>query len=150
MLDSGGMCLAGVGAAMNELTALAATSEMAPAAQRGTYVSFLMLTILPFMPCVLYGQLIAHHSSWRYVGIIPGVWNALGFIMTAAFYFPPPRPNALGLSRREILGRIDYGGGLLFISGTIVFLAGLQWGGYQVRAIRQNSLDLLRLQTLTY
>lgn len=32
----------------------------------------------------------------------------------------------------QVLKEIDYVGGLLSISGMILFLAGLQWGGYQV------------------
>jgi hypothetical protein len=51
--------------------------------------------------------------------------------MTIAFYFPPPRINSLGLSKAEIISRIDFVGGFLSISGLILFLAGLQWGGYQ-------------------
>lgn len=39
----------------------------------------------------------------------------------------------MGLSRREIISQIDFVGGLLSISGMIMFMAGMQWGGYQVR-----------------
>lgn len=35
----------------------------------------------------------------------------------------------------QVLKEIDYIGGLLSISGMILFLAGLQWGGYQVRPL---------------
>lgn len=48
-----GMVFAGVGAGINELTALAVTSELAPTAQRGKYVAVLIFTILPFLPSVL-------------------------------------------------------------------------------------------------
>jgi hypothetical protein len=51
--------------------------------------------------------------------------------MTAAFYFPPPRVNSQGLSRTEVLKQIDYVGGLLSISGMLLFMMGMQWGGYQ-------------------
>jgi len=51
--------------------------------------------------------------------------------MTLFFYFPPPRINTLGKSKMQVLKEIDYIGGLLSISGMILFLAGLQWGGYQ-------------------
>lgn len=43
------MALAGVGAGINELTALAATSELAPTRKRGKYVAVLIFTILPFV-----------------------------------------------------------------------------------------------------
>ncbi|KAK5288810.1 hypothetical protein LTR16_003256, partial [Cryomyces antarcticus] len=64
-----GMVFAGVGAGINELTALAATSEMAPTRKRGKYVAVLVFTIVPFCPSVLWAQLIAYYSNWRYIGV---------------------------------------------------------------------------------
>ncbi|KAF4446727.1 putative MFS drug efflux pump [Fusarium austroafricanum] len=126
----GGMVFAGVGAGINELTALAATSEMAPTAQRGKYVSVLIFTIVPFCPSVLWAQLIAAYSSWRYIGLFCALWAFVGLVLTAIFYFPPPRTNSEGLTRAEIIKRIDFVGGGLSISGMILFMAGMQWGGY--------------------
>lgn len=127
----GGMTLAGIGAGINELTALAATSEMAPTAKRGKYVAVLIFTIIPFCPSVLWGQLIAYHAGWRYCGLLCGIWAAIGFVLTLFFYFPPPRVNSLGLTKKEIISQIDFVGGILSISGMILFMAGMQWGGYQ-------------------
>jgi hypothetical protein len=45
------------------------------------------------------------------------------------FYRPPPRANSLGLTKREIVKRIDFIGGILSIGGFSTFLLGLQWGG---------------------
>ena len=61
----GGQVFNGVGAGINELTALAATSEMAPTKKRGLYVGALIFSIIPFTPSVLYAQLIAYYGSWR-------------------------------------------------------------------------------------
>lgn len=127
------MAIAGAGAGINELTALAATSEMAPTRKRGVYVAVLIFSIVPFCPSVLYAQLIAYYSDWRYVGAFCGAWNGFGLLVTIFFYFPPPRDNSLGLSRKEIISRVDFVGGFLSITGLIVFLAGMQWGGYMVR-----------------
>ncbi|KAK4901224.1 hypothetical protein LTR27_001781 [Elasticomyces elasticus] len=128
-----GMVFAGIGAGINELTALAVTSELAPTAKRGKYVAILIFTIIPFCPSVLYGQLIAskYPSAWRWVGLLCSVYNFIGLLLTAIFYFPPPRVNSQGLSRREILGQIDWVGGALSIPGMLLFMMGLQWGGYQ-------------------
>ncbi|ROV89507.1 hypothetical protein VSDG_08520 [Cytospora chrysosperma] len=126
----GGMVFAGIGAGINELTALAATSEIAPVAQRGTYVGILVFTIVPFCPSVLYGQLISYYSSWRYIGLFCALWAFIGLVLTALFYFPPPQTNTDGMSRREILLKTDLVGGLLSVSGLILFMAGMQWGGY--------------------
>ncbi|KAA8906716.1 putative MFS drug efflux pump [Sphaerosporella brunnea] len=127
----GGMALSGVGAGINELTALAATSELAPTHKRGTYVAILIFTIVPFCPSILWGQLIAAKHGWRYIGLLCGVWGAIGFFATLFFYFPPSRPNSTGLTRRQTLARIDFVGGFLSIGGMVLFMAGMQWGGYQ-------------------
>jgi len=127
----GGMVLAGIGAGINELTALAATAELAPTSKRGKYVAVLVFTILPFCPSVLWAQLIAAHSTWRYVGLLCGLWAFIGVVLTVVFYHPPPRVNSVGLSNAEILKRTDFIGGFLSVAGFILFLAGLQWGGYQ-------------------
>jgi hypothetical protein len=126
------MALAGVGAGINELTALAATSELAPTAKRGKYVAVLIFTILPFCPSVLWAQLIAAHAGWRYIGLLCGLWATVGFVMTAIFYFPPPRVNSTGLTRREVIQQIPFVSGFLSIVGMILFIAGLLWGGYMV------------------
>jgi hypothetical protein len=126
------MVFNGVGAGINELTALAATSEIAPTRKRGLYVSCLIFTIVPFVPSVLYAQLIAYYSTWRYIGVICGVWCFLGVALTALFYFPPPRVNSKDLNSAQIIKEIDWLGGLLSISGILLFIMGLQWGGYQV------------------
>ncbi|KAL2871532.1 putative MFS drug efflux pump [Aspergillus lucknowensis] len=126
-----GMAIAGAGAGINELTALAATSEMAPTRKRGKYVAVLIFTIAPFAPSVLWAQLIADAGSWRHVSVFCAGWSGLGLIITALFYFPPPRVNSEGLSRAEIISRIDFVGGFLSIVGLILFMAGMQWGGYQ-------------------
>jgi MFS family permease len=124
------MVFNGVGAGINELTALAATSEIAPTRKRGIYVSALIFTIIPFVPSVLYAQLIAYYSSWRYIGVICCVWSALGVALTAIFYFPPPRVNTKGYSRAQILQEIDWIGGVLSITGVCLLITGLQYGGY--------------------
>jgi MFS family permease len=115
----GGMVFAGIGAGINELTALAVTSELAPTAKRGKYVAILIFTIIPFCPSVLWGQLIASKYSWRWIGCLCGVYNFVGLALTAVFYFPPPRINSQGMSRREVLSQIDYVGGLLSIAGMV-------------------------------
>lgn len=121
----GGMALAGVGAGINELTALAVTSELAPTRKRGIYVAILVFTIVPFCPSVLWGQLIATRHGWRYCGALCGAWAAFGFLMTLIFYFPPPRVNSQGLPRREVIRQIDFVGGFLSVAGMLLFMAGL-------------------------
>lgn len=132
LLHPGGMTIAGVGAGINELTAFAATAELAPTRKRGKYIAVMIFSIIPFCPSVLYAQLIASKAGWRYCGVLCAVWAAVGLIMTVFFYFPPPRVNSQGLTRRDMIRRIDVTGGFLSISGMILFMSGMQWGGYQV------------------
>jgi hypothetical protein len=51
--------------------------------------------------------------------------------MAAIFYFPPPRINSSGLTKKEIIAQIDFVGGFLSVTGVLLFLAALIWGGYQ-------------------
>lgn len=134
------MSLAGVGAGINELTALAVTSELAPTRKRGTYVAFLVcrlnrpnsvsqssclvVTIIPWCPSVLWAQLIASNSGWRMCGALCGAYNAFGLLMTILFYHPPPRVNSQGLTKKEVLAQIDFVGGFLSIAGMLLFMAG--------------------------
>lgn len=118
------MAIAGAGAGINELTALAVTGELAPTRKRGIYVALLVFSILPFAPSILWAQLIAYHAGWRYCGALCGAWAGVGFIVTAAFYFPSPRANSQGLTKKEVISRIDYVGGFLSIVGMVLFMTG--------------------------
>jgi hypothetical protein len=46
--------------------------------------------------------------------------------MTAIFYHPPPRAMTATMSRKKILRRIDYVGGLLSIDGFLLFMMAMQ------------------------
>ncbi|KAL1636077.1 hypothetical protein SLS56_001429 [Neofusicoccum ribis] len=124
-----GEVLAGVGGGICELTALAATGELAPTSKRGIYVGGVILAITPFCPSVLWAQLIAK-TSWRYNGLFCALWSVIGLILLLVFYHPPPRVNSQGLSRAEVAKRIDYVGGVLATGGIVLFLMALIWGGY--------------------
>ncbi|KAH6970586.1 fungal trichothecene efflux pump-domain-containing protein [Ilyonectria sp. MPI-CAGE-AT-0026] len=125
-----GMALSGVGAGINELTAIAGTAELAPTSQRGIYVAALIMTILPWCPSVLWAQLIAANSGWRYVGVMIIVYTAVGLLVAVFFYFPPPRSVTSTLSRKEVFERIDLLGGLTSIAGITLVVAAILWGGY--------------------
>lgn len=134
------MAVSGVGAGINELTALAGTAEIAPTIQRGKYIGFLILTILPFCPAVLWANLIAANAGWRFVGVLTAVYAFAGLLVLAVFYHPPPRASISAGSgsgfrswRTEILPRIDLVGGVLSIGGIVLLVAGLLWGGYQYK-----------------
>ncbi|TVY86809.1 Efflux pump, partial [Lachnellula willkommii] len=122
------MTISGVGIGIQLLTSIAAVTELVPVYKRGITIGFMVMGFLPFAPASLYGQLLATHS-WRYVGLVIGILALVAFAIILVFYKPPQRPNSIGLTKRQILGRIDFIGAILGIGGITVFLVGLNWGG---------------------
>ncbi|OCK81189.1 MFS general substrate transporter [Lepidopterella palustris CBS 459.81] len=133
-----GMSLAGVGAAIGELTGLAGLAEVVPVKYRGYSLALVTAFVLPFTPYLMYVELFSKHSTWRWGPWISLIYNgvtALGILFT---YFPHNHTRAEGFSHRAILKKIDYAGGLLSIIGltllnrtnTPLILVALQAGGY--------------------
>ncbi|PVH71282.1 putative major facilitator superfamily transporter [Cadophora sp. DSE1049] len=121
------MVISGMGIGIQLLTSIAAVTELVPISQRGITIGYIVMGFMPFAPASLYGQLLAEHS-WRYVPLVIGVLALVGFVIIAIWYKPPPRVNSLGLTKRQILGRIDFIGAFFAISGVTLFLVGLNWG----------------------
>ncbi|KAF2110188.1 fungal trichothecene efflux pump-domain-containing protein [Lophiotrema nucula] len=104
-------------------------SELLPNKQRSIGLAWTELNILPF---TTFGPLIARallqNATWRwvfYLGIISGVISLVGSFI---FYNPPSKPLR-NITRRQLLGEIDYLGIFLYSSGLTLFLLGLGWGG---------------------
>lgn len=125
------MVISGAGAGLAELVALAGAAEIVPTSKRGAYIAALVAAIAPWLPSVLYANLIAagSPSDWRYVALLCLVWAGVGLVVLLVGYFPPPRPNSQGLNRTEILYRMDFVGGVLSIGGITLFDMALIWGG---------------------
>lgn len=98
---------------------------------RGKYVGLVVFTILPFCPSVLWAQLIAEASNWRYNGILVGVWNFAGLLLCVFFYKDPSRLTE-EYTASHVLREVDYVGGFLSTVGITLFMMGLQWGASQV------------------
>lgn len=126
-----GNVFSGIGAGLNELIALAGTAEVVPIKDRGKYVGLVVFTILPFCPSVLYAQLIAKSSNWRYNGIFVGAWNFVGLLLCVFCYKDPSRLTE-DYTARHVLRQVDYIGGILSTVGITLFMMGLQWGASQV------------------
>lgn len=126
-----GMAIGGIGAGICELTALAGVAEITPVRWRGASLALVTFTILPFMPSVIYVLELEQAGSWRWSFLIVAIWNLIGFFGLIFCYKPPPRHNADGLTKGEIIKRIDYVGTLLSVGGVTIFLVGLQAGGYE-------------------
>lgn len=140
----GGASVVGVGAGLAELVGAAGIMEITPVRKRGKYMAIAFLVFLPYGGCPAYGmhiylfqkplnsvaQLYSAASTWRWGAWIAVIIGGTNVILVLIFYHPPPRVNSLGLTRTEILQRIDFVGGLLSVSGLSLFLLGIQWGGY--------------------
>lgn len=127
-----GMAISGIGAAVGELTGLAGLAEVVPVKYRGYSLALVTAFVLPFCPYLMYVELWSHKSGpgWRWGPWVSLIYNAiigLGLLFT---YFPHNHTRAQGFSRRAILKRIDYVGGILSITGLTLFLVALQSGGY--------------------
>jgi hypothetical protein len=105
-------------------------SELVPVNKRGVYLALVTFSILPFCPYLMYSELLATYHTWRVSIWICMGWNTVSFIGIGAFYFPTSQTRAHGQSAKEILKKIDYVGGLLSITGLVLFLVAMQAGGY--------------------
>ncbi|PIA91001.1 Multidrug resistance protein 3 [Cercospora beticola] len=124
-----GMVISGLGAGLNEMIALAGTSELVPIKKRPFYVSMVIFTISPFIPSPMWAQLIIRAKNWRYVGFLVGGYNLVGLFLVIFCYYPPPRPHRK--LAMEIVKTVDYWGGILSTLGVTLLMMGMQWGAYQ-------------------
>lgn len=123
-----GQVFLGFGAVTEELLAIAIVAEIVPTARRPMFSAIILSAIIPWSPGTFYAARITI-SSWRYIGLVLGLWNLLTLIIIGIWYKPPPRVNSLGLSTKEKLTRIDFVGGGLIILALLLFLVGLGAGG---------------------
>lgn len=124
-----GQCLAGFGLMTEELVALAVTSELVPVSKRPIYGAAMIAGFLPWAPGALYAQLLAS-INWRWIACMAAVWHALALAFVGVFYNPPPRVRSLTEgSTMSVLKTIDFIGMALGLTGFVLFLVGLNWGG---------------------
>lgn len=123
-----GQVISGMAIGIQLLTIIAAVSELVPVAKRGATIGYVVIGFFPFAAASLYGQLIAS-VNWRWIFLLIGVWSVLSFVVLLIWYNPPPQAASVGLSKKELLKRIDYIGCALSILGVVLFLVGINWGG---------------------
>ncbi|ORY59659.1 major facilitator superfamily transporter [Pseudomassariella vexata] len=73
------------------------------------------------------GGVIVEHTTWRWIFYIMFPFCAFGLISIPCLLTLQPRTATLG----EKLARVDWLGGLLFISSATSFLIAISWGGSQ-------------------
>src|SRR5262249_32675176 len=127
----GGSAIAGVGGALAEIAAVAGLLELAPAKSRGKYIGMALLPNLPFGATLTYGQSfrltkltvaqLYSLNTWRWGAWIPAMLVGLDSVILFIFYHPPPRLNSLGLSKLQLISRIDFVGTILSVGGIALF-----------------------------
>ncbi|GIZ43166.1 hypothetical protein CKM354_000640400 [Cercospora kikuchii] len=124
-----GLTITGMGAAPTELTALAGVAELLPVSKRGYGMALVTLFLVPVTPYVMYSQLLSVYVTWRWTMWISLIICALPTVGLIITYWPKSEHTAVQ-NRKEMIKSIDWLGGFLSIVGVILFLVGLQAGGY--------------------
>src|SRR5271154_2078248 len=92
------------------------------------YCAFLLwrqlpLTVIIFLiRFLILAQMYSVSQTWRWSAWIPLTLAGVSFVMILFTYHPPPRVNSLDYNRTQLLGRVDYLGGLLSMSGIALFM----------------------------
>ncbi|KAK0386037.1 hypothetical protein NLU13_5874 [Sarocladium strictum] len=107
--------------------------ELVPNRMRGPIVTLVFLTSLPFAvfgPVIARTFIVRTSVGWRlsyFLGIGCGV---LSLALYQFLYHPPTfRQLHVGKTRMQQAAELDWVGIFLFVSGSVLFILGLSWGG---------------------
>ena len=120
-------------AAAGQLSFGIVLGELVPNKIRGPIVTLVFFSSMPF---AVFGPVIARSfilntgQKWRwsyYLGIILEVIT----LVLYQFLYHPPKFEQLheGKTRIQAFKELDFGGIFLFVSGWVIFIIGLSWGG---------------------
>ena len=108
--------------------------ELVPNKWRGPIVTLVFLSSLPF---AVFGPIIARSlfentaSKWRWSYFMGDILGALSLILYWFFYHPPrySQLHVHGKTKWQMTKDLDFVGIFLYISGFVLFIIGLSWGG---------------------
>ncbi|KIW97950.1 uncharacterized protein Z519_01534 [Cladophialophora bantiana CBS 173.52] len=121
-----GRCLQGVGGGGVIILSLVVFSDIVPLRFRPQYVGVLQgAWALGSVIGPIVGGAFASPTRWRWVFYLMLPFCGVGLIFVPLFV-RLRRPQA---TLREMLGRVDWIGGVLFISSATSFLVAISWGG---------------------
>ncbi|KAF3020112.1 hypothetical protein E8E14_006144 [Neopestalotiopsis sp. 37M] len=95
------------------------------------------------------GGLIVEHTTWRWVFYIMFPFCAFGLVSIPLLLTLKPRTETM----REKLARVDWAGGMIFLSSATLFLIAISWGGESLFATEpflRKSLFWRSSSTATY
>ncbi|CAI6084068.1 unnamed protein product [Clonostachys chloroleuca] len=133
MIASG--TLFGIGSGFQEM-AYACIQEMLPNKHRMVGVGLLdiSLAIAFSSPAIAYCFIAFHDIGWRGAYWYMFTWHVVAFIFLWIFYRPPDfkmKHRHDGKTKMQLLAELDYVGIFLFITGGVLFLLGINFGGRQ-------------------
>ncbi|OAG41495.1 hypothetical protein AYO21_04197 [Fonsecaea monophora] len=121
-----GRCLQGIGGGGVIILSLVIFSDIVPLRFRPQYVGVLQgAWALGSVIGPIIGGAFASPTRWRWVFYLMLPFCAVGLVFVPLFV-RLRRPEA---TLREMLGRVDWIGGVLFISSATSFLIAISWGG---------------------
>jgi MFS family permease len=101
---------------------------------RGVAVTGIFLSSLPFAvfgPSIARAFILHTGAGWRWSYYLGIIISTISGVLYQFFYHPPTydQLHVHGKTRWQMFKELDFVGIFLFISGTVVFLIGLSWGG---------------------
>lgn len=122
----------GIGAA-GQLSFGIVLGELVPNKMRGPIVAIVFLSSLPF---AVFGPIIARTfiestaAGWRWSYYLGIILNGITVILYHFLYHPPSFEQLhVGKTRLQQTKELDWIGIVLYVSGCVLFLIGLSWGG---------------------
>ncbi|KAF6810260.1 trichothecene efflux pump [Colletotrichum sojae] len=121
-------------AAAGQLSFGIVMGELVPNKWRGPIVTVVFLSSLPF---AVFGPVIARSffdntvSKWRWSYYLGDILGSLSLVLYWFFYHPPSydQLHVHGRTRLQMTKNLDFIGIFLYVSGCVLFLVGLSWGG---------------------
>ncbi|KAK1762784.1 trichothecene efflux pump [Phialemonium atrogriseum] len=126
----GASCLIGIASSMHQL-AWSCLGELVPKRSRGFALGIFQLSLLPaagFSPII--GNAMVKHASWRYVYWLPFAMDCLCLVLVFFFYHPINQYiKEENKTRLQQAMSLDWVGFFLLLSGLVLFLLGISFGG---------------------
>lgn len=108
--------------------------ELVPNKLRGPAVTAVFFSSMPFAvfgPSIARAFILHTSAGWRWSYYLGIICSTLSGILYQFFYHPPTydQLHVHGKTKWQQFKELDFVGIFLFISGTVIFLIGLSWGG---------------------
>ncbi|KAL1591906.1 hypothetical protein SLS60_011498 [Paraconiothyrium brasiliense] len=121
-------------AAAGQLSFGIVLGELVPNKHRGPIVTLVFFSSMPF---AVFGPIIARTfilktaAGWRWSYYLGIILSGITIILYQFLYHPPTynQLHVSGKTKWQQFKELDFVGILLFITGTVLFLIGLSWGG---------------------